>query len=197
RGWPAPGWSLGLGKLLGMGVYNGGMLVDADGTRHSYTGSINIYPWGTTFVGHTTDGTFIDYTYTSGTGGGIVSAQAKLPNGTIVNYGAGPGHVYPVSIEDANGNYITIAYVNNTGPRIQTIVDTLNRPIDFHYDTNNLLTAITGPGLNSTVRTLVRLHYRQLSLDYSFSGLTPVVPAPTHWVIDAIYYPGTNTGYWF
>ena len=30
-------------KLLGMGVYNGGMLVDADGTRHSYTGTITPY----------------------------------------------------------------------------------------------------------------------------------------------------------
>jgi RHS repeat-associated protein len=197
RGWPAPGWSLGFGKLLGMGVNNGAMLVDADGTRHSYTGTITFFPWGTIFVGHTTDGTFIDYTYTSGTGGGIVSAQAKLPNGTVITYGAGPGHVYPTSIEDENGNYITITYLNNTGPRIQTIVDTLNRPINFHYDPNNLLTAITGPGLNGTARTLVRLHYRQLSLNYSFSGLTAVVAEPTHWVIDAVYYPGTNIGYWF
>jgi RHS repeat-associated protein len=198
RGWPAPGWSLGFGKLLGMGVYNGGMIVDADGTRHGYSGEVTPYNWGTTFVGHTTDGTFIDYSYTSGTGGGIVFAQAKLPNGTVINYGApGPGAVYPTSIEDPNGNYITITYVNNSGPRIQTIVDTLNRPINFYYDANDLLTAITGPGLNNSVRTLVRLHYRQLPLNYSFSGLTPVVRESNPWVIDAIYYPGTNTGYWF
>jgi RHS repeat-associated protein len=198
RGWPAPGFSLGFGKLLGMGVYNGGMLVDADGTRHGYSGVVTPYNWGTTFVGHTTDGTFIDYSYTSGAGGGIVYAQAKLPNGTVITYGApGPGAVYPTSIEDPNGNYITITYVNNSGPRIQTIVDTLNRPINFHYDANDFLTAVTGPGLNNGVRTLVRLHYRQLSLNYSFSGLTPVVRESNPWVIDAIYYPGTNTGYWF
>jgi RHS repeat-associated protein len=198
RGWPAPGWSLGFGKMLGMGVYNGGMLVDADGTRHGYAGTVTEFPWGTNFVGHTTDGTFIDYTYTTGTNGVMLFGEAKLPNGTVVSYGAtGPGGLYPTSIKDPNGNYITITYVNNSGPRIQTVVDTLNRPINFHYDANNFLTAITGPGLNNTERTLVRLNYRQISLNYSFSGLTPGVRDPQPWVINAIYYPGTNTGYWF
>jgi hypothetical protein len=202
RGWPAPGFSLGFGKLLHMGVMNGGMIVDADGTRHSFTGDLNVYPgWGSTFSGHTTDGTFIDYSYTANTAG-IVNAWARLANGTIISYGApGPGAVYPTYVQDPNGNYITIAYVNNSGPRIQTITDTLNRPINFHYDANNLLTAITGPGLNNGVRTLVRLHYHQISLtssSYSFSGqITPVVRDAYPWVIDAVYYPGTNTGYWF
>src|SRR4030095_10673231 len=31
RGWPAPGWSLGFGKLLSMGS-SGAMIVDADGS---------------------------------------------------------------------------------------------------------------------------------------------------------------------
>lgn len=197
RGWPAPGFNLGFGKLLGMGVYNGGMLVDADGTRHSYTGSITFYNWGTYGVMHTTDGSFIDYTYWTGTGGGITWAQARLANGTVVNYGAaGPGAVYPTSIEDANGNWITITYVSNAGPRIQTITDTLNRTISFYYDANNLLTAITSPGLGGGTRTLVRLHYHQLGLSYGFSGLTPSVRDSYPWVVDAIYYPATGTGYW-
>ena len=197
RGWPAPGFSLGFGKLLGMGVYNGGMLVDVDGTRHGYTGSITFYSWGTYGVMHTTDGSFIDYTYWTGTGGGITWAQARLANGTVINYGAaGPGAVYPTSIEDANGNYITITYVNNAGPRIQTVTDTLNRSIIFYYDYNNLLTAITAPGSGGGTRTLVRLHYHQLSLNYAFNGLTPSVRDLYPWVVDAIYYPGTGTGYW-
>lgn len=33
KGWPGPGWNLGFGKLLGMGVLNGSMIVDPDGTR--------------------------------------------------------------------------------------------------------------------------------------------------------------------
>jgi RHS repeat-associated protein len=197
RGWPAPGFNLGFGKLLGMGVYNGGMLVDADGTRHSYTGNITFYNWGTYGVMHTIDGSLIDYTYWTGTGGGLVSAQVRLPNGTVINYGAaGPGAIYPTFIEDPNGNYISITYVNNAGPRIQTVTDTLNRTISFSYDYNNLLTAITAPGYTGGTRTVVRLHYHQLALSYGFSGLTPSVRDSYPWVVDAIYYPGTSTGYW-
>jgi RHS repeat-associated protein len=200
RDWPAPGWSLGFGKLVGLGVNNGSMIVDADGTRHSYTGTVVYGPNQnyTDFTGHTTDGTFIDYTHHTGIGGAIVYAQAKYPNGTVIDYGAGNGHVYPTRITDSNGNYITITYVNNQGPRIQTVTDTLGRFINFYYDSNNLLTAITAPALGGTgTRTLVRLHYTQLSLGYSFSGLTPVVHDPAPWTIDSIYYPATNTGYWF
>lgn len=200
RDWPAPGWSLGFGKVVGLGVNNGGMLVDADGTRHPYSGTVTFGPNQnyTDFVGHTTDGTFIDYTYHSGIGGSIVYAQAKYPNGTVIEYGVqGVGAVYPTSILDANGNFITITYVNNQGPRIQTIIDTLQRPINFHYDSNNLLTAITAPAFGTGERTLVRLHYTQLSLSYSFSGLTPVVRDSAPWMIDSIYYPATGTGYWF
>ena len=197
RGWPAPGFSLGFGKMMGMGVYNGGMLVEADGTRHGYTGSIQFYSWGTYGTMHTTDGSFIDYNYWTGTGGPLTWAQARYPNGKIITYGAaGPGALYPTSIEDANGNFITITYVNNAGPRIQTITDSLNRTITFYYNSNSLLTAITGPGLSGGTRTLVRFHYHQLTLNYGFSNLTPSVRDSYPWVVDAIYYPGTNTGYW-
>jgi RHS repeat-associated protein len=200
RDWPAPGWSLGFGKIVGIGVDKGSMLVDADGTRHGYAGTVTYGPNQsyTDFAGYTTDGTFIDYTHHTGLNGVMTSAQAKFPDGTVIEYGAqGMSAMYPTRITDANGNYITITYVNNTGPQIQTVTDTLGRVVNFHYDTNNLLTAITAPGLNGGTRTLVRLHYRQLSLSYSFSGLTPVVRDSTPWVIDAIYYPATNTGYWF
>ena len=198
RDWPAPGWSLGFGKLVGLGVYIGGMIIEADGTRHSYTGNITIYNWGTYFTGHTTDGSFIDYTYWSGTGGAITSATATYPNGTTIYYNVqGTGAVYPSMILDANGNYITISYVNNQGPRIHTIVDTTGRAITFHYDSLNRLTAICAPALSSGTRTLVRLHYTQLALSYSFSGLTANVRDSYPYVIDAIYFPSSGSGYWF
>ncbi|HYX29056.1 MAG TPA: RHS repeat-associated core domain-containing protein [Pyrinomonadaceae bacterium] len=197
RGWPAPGFSLGFGKMLGMGVYHGAMLVDADGTRHAYSGSISAIYNGSHGVMHTTDGSFIDYEYWTGTGGVMTQAFARLPNGTMIKYYAqGPGGLYPTNIEDANGNYITVTYVNNTAPRIDTVTDTLGRVITFSYDPNNLLTAITAPGYLGGTRTLVRLHYHQLSLNYAFSGLTHSVRDSYPWVVDAIYYPGTATGYW-
>lgn len=199
RDWPAPGWNLGFGKMQALGIYNGSILIDGDGTRHPYTGTITIYNWGTTGVFHTTDGTLVDYQYQTGTNGIMLWGQTTYPNGTRIDYNVnGPSGLYPTRITDPNGNYITITYVNNQGPRMQTVTDTMGRFINFHYDTSNRLTAITSPGFNGGTRTLVRLHYAQLSLNYSFVwpnvGITRE-SAP--WVIDAIYYPGSNTGYWF
>lgn len=201
RGWPAPGWSLGFGKLLSMGLEGGSMIVDADGTRHAYKGQIASYSGGsyTTFNGQTIDGTFIDYWHQTGPDGAITYAWSKLPNGTVIVYtAAGPGAIYPTMITDAQGNYIKVTYRDGVGPEIETITDTLGRIVQFHYDSNKLLTAITAPGLaTGTTRTLVRLHYKKLTLSYGFSGLTPKVRNSAPWVIDAIYYPGTATGYWF
>src|SRR6201991_339867 len=199
RGWPAPGFSLGFGKMLGISINSGCMLVDADGTRHSYTGTIQFFSWGTIGTMHTTDGSFIDYTYQTGTNGVITSGEARLANGTVITYGAysqSGGGVFPTSIQDANGNFINITYVNNSGPRIQTVTDTLSRTISFHYNGNNLLTAITAPTVPSGTRTLLRLHYHQMALNYGFNGLTASVRDANPWMIDAIYYPGTNNGYW-
>jgi RHS repeat-associated protein len=201
RDWPAPGWSLGFPKVVDLGM-GGSMIVDPDGTRHSFKGDVTPYSNGAIdFRGHTADGTLIDYGSYRDFSGVLTWAEVNLPNGSQIHYSCqGPGGMFPTQIIDQNGNYITITYVNNTGPRIQTITDTLNRVITFDYDQYSLLTAISAPGLTSGTRTLIRLHYRQLSLttgSYSFSGLTAVIRDQNPWVIDAIYYPSTNTGYWF
>jgi RHS repeat-associated protein len=198
RDWPAAGWALGFGKVVGIAGTTAAMIIDADGTRHGFNGIPTTYSYGQLFTAHTTDGTFIDYSTWRQANGWMTWAEVNLPNGSQIHYNCqGSGGVFPTQIIDANGNYITITYVNNTGPNIQTVTDTLGRVINFHYDANNLLTSITTPGLGGGTRTLVRLHYRQLALSYSFSGLTPVVSNSYPWVIDAIYYPGTSTGYWF
>jgi hypothetical protein len=125
RDWPAPGFNLGFGKMQALGIYNGSILIDGDGTRHPYTGTITIYNWGTTGVFHTTDGTLVDYQYQTGYNGIMLWGQATYPNGTRVDYWTnGPSGLYPTRITDPNGNYITITYVNNVGPRIQTVTDT-------------------------------------------------------------------------
>lgn len=203
RDWPAPGWALGFGKVMWMRS-GGAMIVDADGTRHNYSGTVLYYndsTQSTYFTLHTTDGTFIDYSgqffiYYGSTYG---SVTATLPNGTTINYFAyGDNAVYPTSIADANGNYIGINYVNFAGPRIQSVTDTMGRVLQFYYDSNNLLTTITAAGYNNGgARVLARFHYQQLSLNYSFSSMTAVVRNSYPFVIDAIYYPATNTGYWF
>ncbi len=88
------------------------MIVDADGTRHGFTGTLSNGGSTIYFNGRTTDGTFIDYNsfrYNSG----IRNATVRMPNGTTISYGApGDGAVYPTGITDANGNYINITDVN-------------------------------------------------------------------------------------
>lgn len=197
KGFPAPGWNLGFGKMILPGGNAGAMIVEPDGTRHSYTGTVTTYGTSQWFNGSTTDGSFIDYSYSGYNG--YTTGYARLPNGTSVGYGAGYDWViYPTDITDVNGNVTTITYVNNQGPRISTITDTMGRVIQFHYDYNNLLTAVTAPGLNGgAARTLVRLHYHQIGLNYQFYGLTAHVRNAYPFVLDAIYYPATGSGYWF
>lgn len=195
--WPAPGWSLGFGKMVGLNTA-GSMLIEPDGTRRAFNGTVSNYGTTVYFNGYSIDGSFIDY-WSYSYNGNIASGYARLPNGTWIDYGAaGDGAIYPTRITDANGNYVTIAYVNNQGPRIQTITDTLGRAVNFYYDGYGLLTAVTGPGLGGTARTLVRLHYHQHYLQYGFAyPLTGSARNAYPWVIDAVYYPATATGYWF
>lgn len=207
RGSPAPGWSLGFGKIVFAGKQGGCMMLEANGTRHGYTGSIMVHndpPWSTNdrqvnFVGHTTDGSFINYTcsvwnYGTGSWG---QATAKLPNGTTITYAQPrreinpntgvetqryPVELLPTLIEDVQGNQISIAYSDgnsdpntnplpyNATPQIRIITDTLGRTIVFNYDAQKRLTNVTAPGLgNQPERTLVRLNYAQLSLSYQFA----------------------------
>ena len=210
----ALGWSFGLSKVVNM-IDSGAIIIESDGTRHSFTGwlTTDMSDGSKIFTAETTDGSFIKYVcQTKGLGTPEVSTVAKVyyPNGTIIAYSgkqdpnaqANVYNLYPVSIFDSNGNLILITYENF---RIKTMKDTLGRVVTFHYETNGLLTAITAAGVkdddgNTTVRTLVRLTYKTLALDYGFNGLTPVVRTPPPVsvpVLNAIYYPGMGTGYWF
>lgn len=202
--WPAPGWSLGFGKVAGR------VLFDADGTRHLLSGEHpNL---------HTTDGTFIDCRYDPdplSTG-----VQCRYPDGLVIDYNHFTifGFNYPTRITDANGNYIVVTYRDlslqgklppgrRVGPPIETITDTLGRTIRFHYlpevdnadDFSGALTAITAPGLDGSERTLVRFNWERRELKPVFAdslGVWPRTPADIR-VLKAAYFPDTKTGYWF
>ena len=60
RGWPAPGWSLGFGKMQDIGD-GGSIIIEANGTRHGFNGTIFGPIPNSSFSGHTSDGSFIDY----------------------------------------------------------------------------------------------------------------------------------------
>lgn len=194
KGFCAPGWSLGFGQFF-TDLDANYWLQDADGTQHEMNAGQEIDAVDNL---SSTDGTLIDMPIVNFQNGDF--NPAKHPDGTTVTYGANNGSFgglnyrrYPVEIADANGNVISVQYVNDEGPAIQAITDTLGRVISFHYDANNLLTAITAPGPDGIIRTVVRFHYAALNL-----------VAPSYWIqvspaqgIDAIYFPGTSTGYWF
>ena len=199
HGWPAPGWSLGLGKVLRMGSY-GVALEDRDGTLHPFGGTVKTFPNGyDEFIDHTVDGTLINCAFQLFQGG-LQKGSVRYPDGTSVDYGSPSDEgnvIYPTLITDANGNYLTITYVNNVGPRISNIIDTLGRSIEFHYDPNGLLSAVSAPALGTGDRILVELHYRQQPIQPAFAtNLTAIAPS-NPWSLDAIYFPATSTGYWF
>jgi RHS repeat-associated protein len=174
----------------------------------------------------TTDGSLIDYVVqrmasTATSNGAIFYAVAKYPNGLVVEYAAGSPKdftrvIFPSRITDVNGNVVNIQYHINRQPQIDVIEDTLGRIVKFHYDAEQKLTAITAPGYTGGRRTLVRFNYVQIDINlenafdvFAAQGLhaqahsckTPAPgqqrqPCPIQ-LINAVYYPGTRTGYWF
>jgi hypothetical protein len=152
--WPGPGWTLGFGKIVGMGGQSGYMIIEPDGTRRPYTCSLTIYPDRQEAVCNTTDGSFIDYKVigdSPANGGAPQHADVYLPNGTDVAFGFPANNaVYAMHSWDRNGNGINVSFRNGNGSQIDKIADTLGRVIQFYYDSNNLPVAITG--LVSTAR---------------------------------------------
>jgi hypothetical protein len=47
--WPAPGWLLSFGKIFEVGIYQGGVLQEPDGTLHTFTGN-TFGGWGNIFI---------------------------------------------------------------------------------------------------------------------------------------------------
>ncbi len=196
-GWPAPGWTLGFGKLQRFDQSDLVMVVDADGTRHPFDGSAPISNQARWFTGRTTDGLMMDYRVQlpsldplpGGLGNpnktGILFGRVQYPDGRLVDYSPSAptsNESYPTRIMDTNGNFISITYRNGKGPAIDTITDTVGRTFHFHYDANNHLISITGPGLNGITQTIVRLHYKTLAAQAD---------------LDAIVFPATGRGWWF
>lgn len=183
-GYPAQGFRLGFGQIEDQGS-SGFTLTEANGTRHALVQS-------STSNYDTTDGTFIHFT--GGSWGGTLS----YPDGTQVFYGAtGNGQrSYPTSIMDRNGNYTFISYVNDVGPRIYSILDTVGRYIRFYYDSNNELVAVTKPGLTGqSDLQVMRFYYETLTLPSGLfaSGINVNKPATAR-VIKYVYLPASSEG---
>jgi RHS repeat-associated protein len=213
--WPAPGWSLGFGKIIAVSTQTSltaSILVEPDGTRHPFKLDEVRYFNDSQLLrvrAHSTDGSLIDYETWERTGQAsertLQSAVARYPNGMEVEFsvpGRDPGVIYPTRITDSNGNYISVSYRNSTGPEIDKVTDTLGRVVSFHYDSANQLTAVSGPGLGGGERVFIRLHYRPIITANMHAaalnaGAFASIRGTPGAAIDALFYPGTGAGYWF
>lgn len=223
KDWLSPGWNIGFGKIIN--VINGGIVqVDADGTRRFFAGPLTGANDLITFEGQSTDGSFIKSfsqisVSTNGQCAYNPTTYLKYPNGSTITfddldnrscYGISePVTMVPKRIQDRFGNRINISYhvqLNNPSGRwINQITDTLGRVYTFNYTLDNgryYLTSITGQGLPDqngqiVTRTFVRIEYKNHTITHNFTGLTPHVRESSIKVISAIYYPGTQNGYWF
>jgi len=184
-GWPAPGFRIGYGQIENQGSF-GMTLTDADGTRHelAYT-STNNYD--------TTDGTFIHYTGSSGSG------TLYYADGMQVTYGAAGGgyRSYPTQIKDRNGNYILISYVSGVGPKISSIEDTLGRYVNFYYASNGDLVTITQPGLTGySDLQVMRFYYDDVTIPQSGLFASPLnvsgAPSSVH-TLKYVFLPSATT----
>ncbi len=194
-------------------------ITDADGTRHQ----IECKTWTQIIGGHvssqyctayeTTDSSFIKVIYNGTRGIGVTSSAYQTTNFTIiypngskayysVAFGSGDNRKhYPLIIQDNNGNRIRVAYNADQSGRIDTIIDTLNRKIQFYYETDangnpDKLVAVTIPGMaeNSEIQT-VRFYYQDLPLN-SAGKFNGQITAPANIrVLQYVYLPAARTGY--
>ncbi|HKQ05770.1 MAG TPA: RHS repeat-associated core domain-containing protein [Blastocatellia bacterium] len=215
-GWPAPGFSLGFGRIVTYEISAGlnptckYMLIDPDGTRH-YLGSGSWAGSGYALGGpfETNDGSHIVYT-----GNGSHGGDLHYPDGTTASFTMVNNCLLPTSISDTNGNYVQIAYKPEcfqvgteeycdvfAPMAIDYITDTMGRVIQFNYDSNYRLTSITAPGFGGSAQqpvtqTVVQFDYQTVTTGGTFSGLT--VEHGTGGSITTlkhIYFPATGTGY--
>ena len=199
--WLAPGFEMGFGEIEGYSTSSGYgyLLTGPDGTR---TQLIHKQASGGCVTYESMDGTFVQTkvcgVYAQG------SMLVKYADGTQVTYGAitQTGKRFPVTIQDRNGNYINITYLQNDSVgKISTIRDTLNRYITFHYDntTEKKLVAVSVPGYDgaTTPRQTIRFYYEDLTLQTAgrFDSAATVNAPATVKVLKYVYFPGTQTGY--
>jgi RHS repeat-associated protein len=167
QSWPAPGFSLGFGRIdttlsgdLQTAYYT---LVEPNSTRRylgsgpaSVTGAPPPYPtyW-------TNDGSYIAYV-----GDAVHGGQLYYPSGAKYDINLVNNRLLVTQITSTNGNYIQASYMhtvydqngNPIGPvyspfALNYAVDTLGRQINFGYDTGGtgLLTSVSGPAGGATL----------------------------------------------
>ncbi len=174
QGWPSPGFSLGLGRIVYSNNYDGNyryMLIDPNGTRHdlglgSALGSNTL---------QTTDGSHATYV-----GNAVNGGTLYYNDGTKVTIGNVNNRLLPTQITDTNGNYVQVAYVSNTsfpGIAINYIVDTLGRVISFGYGAWPAPTSTSLSSISTPTGTIT-FGYQSVTMNYNYVLGNTVENAP-------------------
>ncbi|HEY6251223.1 MAG TPA: RHS repeat-associated core domain-containing protein [Candidatus Angelobacter sp.] len=174
---PSPGFTLHYGLVQFSPDLSFGVFYDSTGARRLFfqTATPNLY--------QTQDSTYIQIQYPSTSGG---SATVTYPSGlklicqpfTVL---ANNTTEYRTSqIEDTNGNFVSITYINNNDLRINTITDSVGRVIKFNYDSNGLLSTVAQLHADGSVFRQYTFTLSPLTVTFNFTlkataglGLTP------------------------
>jgi RHS repeat-associated protein len=220
---PAPGWSAGYGRIIqnydntaagngsSVGLANppgNYLLIAPDGTRIHLKQE---WDSGNGVWNHSSsDGLFTRFNPRN--------YKLRYDDGTLVRYSVVNNRLLPTSLKNSNGDLITIDYRLRTSSfpnslAINQITDSLGRITRFYYygdpeyPANQVggmplaaLAAITAPDVAGATRTLVRVEYQTITLQYNFAAGV-LVDGPANntslTVVKRIYFPATGRGYLF
>ena len=225
--YPAPGWSMGYGKIIrnynatatgdGSGVGSGNnpgdyLLVEGDGTRTHLAAKYNAATGR--WLHESDDGSFLQFDPWSG--------EMRYPDGSRTIYSSVNGCLLPTAMIGTNGGAITMTYrdycegscvqVFRHRTALSAVRDTKGRYVTFHYygDVGNEypvgagqpageLAAIKAPDENGVQQEVVRVHYQPITLKYDFGDLEVDAPANNSQiqVVRRVYYPQTGRGFLF
>ena len=104
-----------------------------------------------------------------------ISMTLSAADGTQFSYVLQNGDFQCTKITDRNGNYLSIGYTSFG--RIDTVVDTLHRTVNFNYDGDHMLRSITQDWTvngSSVTHTWASFEYTNpdLTINTNFTGLT-------------------------
>ncbi len=204
--YPAPGWTMGYGKIIrnynatgagdnsGVGSANNPgdyLLVAGDGTRIRLAAK---YEAATDrWLHESDDGSFLQFDLRSG--------EMRLPDGSRMIYSSVNGCLLPTAMINSNGGAITMTYrdycegasclrVFRHRTALSAIRDALGRYVTFHYYGDNdypadpangrpagELAAIKAPGMNGDQQEVIRAEYQPIILKYDFGAAVVDAPA--------------------
>jgi YD repeat-containing protein len=165
NGTPSPGFRLGFPSISDVFIdnvaqVNARLLVTSAGRRVELRQvSSNVYEAA-------------DSSYLQLTVNGDNTLTLRTTDGTQISYSHYSNGWQATKVIDRNGNYISIT--NNTGGDIDHITDTLGRIINFEYDTNANLSAITQLWNGVSHQWATFGWETNLTLQPNFSGVTVV-----------------------